>query len=928
MKHLISLSLKYIRRQKLRTCLTFMCIMLSAFILTTMCTYGSSLYTTLYNYTVYEAGKWESDITSWLENAADKEKALDIISRHAVVSDHIYTRYDTVFYPISERYTNGDFFEVTCGNSKKMFSALSSYTIDGNKDLLGQFDELGDIFPGHFQNKDGIYVSDAMKTMGCSEGDTVTVSVRPVTGVLDESSDMVKKARAELKEEFGTEYCKGDPEYEELPKDVRKKAYGSSIKAYLKMRKGISEYDLPYTDIQYGEPVSYTFKIAGFTSSIKILYKSDIFMMLNTEESNIDLSSFIEKNPDVEFNSDTSAKIRLTDNIDYDEALKALFTDLGYDYDRDYFDSVKFPHRDNNLLLALEWKSADAIYKFLAGIVTPCLLILLIGWFISRFVIDNTFEMAVQERSTHFAALRIMGASKGQVAFLVLAEAVFYCLTAVPLGMLTAVLLCCSSFNSLRRGGVPMVEFSAKPAFMALAAFLVIIAIFISAYTSAMWASRKLSPAEALNFGKPKSRKKKLRRKKSRLSLSSRKFLRRYTRKNIATAKSRFIVSTITMALGVLMFTFTALMATYVAKEIKENTGGDDNYDFYIMDYISSDPGSPTAETDKYFADREVFSEYMVRGCYDATLNDLDGSDKTVAESLMRVKKDNFKNIHITVLAIDETGYKKAELDKITGMSYEEFRQKDGALYNNSIYGEFTDYDEKTNEPVAKYEKDYTELGKACTITNYIGDSFRIIGKVSCGLDDALVIIPIEKSTEDYMTYDVMLKVSDRQHYDEAERLINEFQDNAVCFDVENHYAEGTGLSTLVTAVVKIVISFLISIWLVGILSMINSVNTSALNRSRELMMLRSVGMTRKQLRKSIILETIMFSATAAVTGTILGVIAYLTVLSDEPQKSLIIIPGVVVLSLAVNIIISLAAAIPAVRTLGRVESIARASGE
>ena len=56
MKHLISLSFKYIRRQKLRTFLTFMCIMLSAFILATVCVYGSSLYSTLYNYTATEDG--------------------------------------------------------------------------------------------------------------------------------------------------------------------------------------------------------------------------------------------------------------------------------------------------------------------------------------------------------------------------------------------------------------------------------------------------------------------------------------------------------------------------------------------------------------------------------------------------------------------------------------------------------------------------------------------------------------------------------------------------------------------------------------------------------------------------------------------------------------------------------------------------------
>ena len=926
MKHLIALSLKYIRRQKLRTCLTFMCIMLSAFILTTMCTYGSSLYSTLYNYTVSDEGKWEVDISSWLDNAADRDKALDIIRNHAVVTDHIYLRYENAFYPVSQRTRRGSFFEISDGKSKKLFTTVSSEKMLGNNDLLGKFDQMESSLLLPDEKKDGVYVSSELKDMGYSEGDTVTISIRPLTGIVDESADVVKAARAELKEKYGTEYCGSDEEYEELPNDVRKKAYSGTIIQFLKLRKHMSVYDIPYTDIQYGEPASYTFKIAGFFSHTSLYNQEGMFSIINTEGTNIDLSELSEKNPDLDVNMDSTMKIRLTDNMDYDESLKALFTALGYDYDKDFQDAVKFPHKENNLLLALEWKSPYAIYQFLAAIIAPALLVLLIGWFISRFVIDNTFEMAVQERSTHFAALRIMGASKGQIAFIVLAEAIFYCLTAVPLGMLAAVLICRSAFVSLRRSGAQMFEFSAKPVFLALAAFLVIIAIFISAYTSAMWASRKLSPAEALNFGKPKSRKKKFRRKKSKLYLSSKKFLRRYTRKNIGTAKSRFIVSTITMALGVLMFTFTALITAYVVKEFRENVDGESIYDFNIMDYVPSDTNSPESEPDKYFADSDAFSKYEISGSMYVSINNTDDSDKILKEKLMR---DNTGNRdYISIIALNEAGYKKSELDKITGMSYEEFRRKDGVLYNNSIYGMHITLDEETLKPIAYYEKEYTDLGKGYTITDLNGDSFNVIGKVACDHEDASVIMPIEKSGEYNMTYNIILKVSDRQHYEEAESLVNEFRDNAVCFDVENYYAEGTGLLTFISAIIKIVASFLLSIWLVGILSMINSVNTSTLNRSRELMMLRSVGMTRKQLRKSIFLETIMFSSTAAVTGTILGVIAYLLFLSDEPNKPMAVIAAVVLLSLAVNVIISLLAAIPAIKSLGKVESIAQAAND
>ena len=140
-------------------------------------------------------------------------------------------------------------------------------------------------------------------------------------------------------------------------------------------------------------------------------------------------------------------------------------------------------------------------------------------------------------------------------------------------------------------------------------------------------------------------------------------------------------------------------------------------------------------------------------------------------------------------------------------------------------------------------------------------------------------------------------------------------------------YLNATGLKTFLSAIVKIIASFLISIWLVGILSMINSVNTSVLNRSRQLMMLRSVGMTRKQLRKSVTLETIMFSTTAAVTGTILGIGIYALFIASEMRlRDFYAVPFIAAIALGINILLSILAALPAIRNLSKVESIAQAA--
>ena len=51
--------------------------------------------------------------------------------------------------------------------------------------------------------KSGILPS-CFKDMGYSEGDTVTSHHPPLQAVVDEDSDIIKQARAELKEKYGT----------------------------------------------------------------------------------------------------------------------------------------------------------------------------------------------------------------------------------------------------------------------------------------------------------------------------------------------------------------------------------------------------------------------------------------------------------------------------------------------------------------------------------------------------------------------------------------------------------------------------------------------------------------------------------------------------------------------------------------------------
>lgn len=904
MKHLIALSLKYIRRQKLRTILTFMCITLSAFILATVCAYGSSIFTTLLNYVIDEGGSWELDVENWIEHTQDPEKAMETVKGHPSVDDHCY--YNSEFISFDSESLGANFFEISDGKTSHRIRNAAITTCDGNAELISRYETEG--IPNSNQNK-GIYVSSIFEDMGYKEGDTVTFTIRPANGKYDESSQIMKEVRSELKEKYGTEYTYYDEEYEELSEELQSRACKRKISDLLAYNKGIYLDDTPIVDVTYGEPVEYTIKIAGF---LHTSYSTEKYIdIINTSGEKLSFAEISEKNPDIIYEGDDIKEmyIRITDNIDFDDAVKKLFTDLGFDYNKDFYDKTEYGVPTNTMLLALEWKSSDAISSIIPSFVVPGLLILLIAWFIARFVIDNAFEMAVQERSTHFAALRVMGASKLQVATVVMAEAIFYICTAIPLGIITALLICRSSINSFKNIGFPMFEFSAKPAFIGLAIFLCLIAVLISAYTSAMWAARKLSPAEALNFGKPKRGKKKPKKSKSKLDLNSKKFLRRYTRKNIGAAKSRFIVSTITMGLGVLMFTFSSLIAINTYREMKD-INNDEVYDFWIDEYYSDDPKNAFAEVNKAFGDKNVFEKVNIELDSLMGFKHSDDADSLLISGTYPDSGENFRKASVQSINRDE--YEAAKLEELTGMSYDEL------VASKSVFKNYTE--NKEREFTAVQNETTIEFVGTDTEMKFIGTA---TSKLKKGYGGAIVI-PIENTLNFNTYYSISLKGTP-QHYQEAKKEIEDFRANHTISGSMDDYFAGTGLNSFIKAIIKVVLAFLISIWLVGILSMINSVNTSVLNRSRELMMLRSVGMTRKQLRKSVLMETIMFSATAAIVGTILGALLFIPVWSEQLSKVIVPIIIVVVLSLVFNIIIAILSAIPATKSLEKVESIAQA---
>ncbi len=929
MKHLFRLALKYVTRQKLRTALMFLSVTLSVFVLNTFLVYTSSTIRSVRNTVAEENGEWEANLSGVLDAIRDGRsetvksaaEAAEIISHHVAVDKcdiYVADRYN---FGITQKPSEPvGFFDIELDNGthKRVTSVMRTSRV-GNLKFKNSYTPSA-LYADKLDS-DLIVAPRWIEKAGYEVGDTITMTITPEMGTLDENSEPMLSVRRTLAEQN----AKSDEFYyiidgEEADNSERngrrliKKSLISLIDTYSDM----DSFDL--NDRETSSPVTITAKIAAFDYTSP---ESSSLWLITALDSNVDLSPLKDSQLPFSCESGGSCFVLTNQNASFEYDMELLLKDLGFTDDNAYEDFKYAMHGYNIELntpyMLTSFRSVEGIGKAVPYI-GAYLILLLIVWFFSRFIIDNAFEISVQERSVQFAALRIMGASKAQLATLVFTEGLFYALTALPLGIVSSTLACRYVFHSFRSVGFDTFEFYVSPLTVLICTLLCLTGVFISTYTSAMWASRKLTPAEALSYGKPKTKKKsgrKPKEKKSKLSLGSKRFMIRYTFKNIFRTKRRFIISSVAMALGVLIFTLCLQLGITLYGEVKDYIG-EPKSDFYI--YLSA---SDVDTVQKTLMDSGNFksSHYNCHGSIVLSEEEIkklgddgapmkeNGAGDIYPVNLYTVDKNEFEtgykwlsDMNIPYEERDETSY--AEL---LGVSFEDFEKGDAVLklpqQDGSTY----------------FGYGYTELSEPLTLIGDQGEEVRIRGLIHADYGTS-ILLPMNKAMkliEDGkpMSANFYLLVKDAEHYPAAKEAINALE--LYTDNVYDHYKGGTGLTEFVKTIVTIALILMLSIWLCGIVSMMNTINTSALNRSRELLMMRAVGMTRKQLMGTVVLESLLFSSVSAVSGTLLSVVGYQLIMRFILNMNAAA-AGTLTLaaSAAANVVIALLAALPAVRTL------------
>lgn len=959
MTYLIKLSLKYLRRQKLRTFLTFMCIVLAAFGICLFAAYGSAYYNSAINVVSRTNGSYEVAFDELVN-----ETNADIFLNHAVVDKGYYHELEHASFnnPLLVEEPEYNYFDVMV-NEKKVYTdtAIRQIYIMGDdsivpaSDMYDEFDEEGqDIAAGKRKN---LYIKSGtapvnqgeaavpiqFRDMGYEIGDTISITLNSISSYINFNSPEVEAIKEHLKklnEESADEkhpiyrYITEleDPEYVEgitlqgITLESAFALYGPELFENC-TESNYFEF-LPLEDKRTENAQTITVKITGFTefNLFKFASHSDGF---NSQKAvlNGTVDSYDQTFP--------IAFARIDKDSDFNEAVETLYVDLGYDKNNFLIDNQgKLAY--NSILLALEFRDYNAIASVIM-IYAFLIVVALIVWLICRFSIDNAFEISVQERVVHFNTMRTLGASKKQIAVVVLFEAIFYSLFAVPLGMLLAILTCKLSIGYIVESGIEnmLTQTAAKgqiisayidPRFMLIAVGITLVAIFISAYTSAMWAGRNSTINEALSYGKPHSAKKQAKRVTKLGRVKN--FIFTYTVQNIKRTKKRFLISVVTMSLGVLMFVFTSVISVNLLLEfvsISNINQSDLTLDIWEYNDLS--------DIDAFYDDE--FSDYTHASIYGYSKNTIEGEGfeeffkKISGECYSYTVDKNGKIPFGSLQFIDENTYNDF-IKPTYKKSYSEFvSEKKGILSFGGYYDK-----EKNN---IFYSAGDETLPKAVINSLESSDElmeFEIAGAMQAKIDGNVAagafFLPIEffeDFNEDFFPYaNIQLNIylnDDEDAYDKAYAAIEEYNSRygvEGCYVTVDNYLLNNKLGALLKGIIIMVSSFILIMWLIGIVNMVNTINTGVLNRRRELAMLKAVGTSSKMINKSIYLESMMFAFTSTLIGLLIADVVVKLFLSAELFSDsilgTIVIVGINVITIILNVIIAVLAAKPSLNTI------------
>ena len=546
----------------------------------------------------------------------------------------------------------------------------------------------------------------------------------------------------------------------------------------------------------------------------------------------------------------------------------------------------KYGGSSNNYLVTLEsGLIKDATMQGLAVAVGVVAIIII---FTSVFCIKNSFDISITEKTKQYGMLASVGATRKQIKRNVYYEALILGLIGTPIGILCGelaayILIIVSSFLLGEALNTELV-FSFSWLSILFSILLATITIYLSARKSAKRAS-KITPLVAIRNSediKIKSKK-----------IKSPKVINKIfgvggeiAYKNLKRSKKKYRTTVISIILCVASFVsvssfvnlaFKVVNIEYQNREYNVSVGYEENgtdlserlEQIYKLDtvkrYSTISSMGMLIETDKYSKDfLEIFPGY-------GTIYNESGNRESVEDTVMiySVNKEEFSR-YVESL----------------GLKYENV--KDKAILVNNIYIQKQEDNKNIQVEIPKYS--YNVGDKIKGTIHMVGDIYnlkelkidlemeiaKLTTEVPFGINEftgtARVIISEELSDKIYKQ-NVKNIYIDSSNGSKTQEDISQILKDVTTYGVSNFEEDAKIMNSVYTLIAIFLYGFMIVIALIGITNIFNTITTNMNLRKREFAMLQSIGITKKEFKRMIRLESIFYGTKALIIGIPIGCI-------------------------------------------------------
>ena len=658
----------------------------------------------------------------------------------------------------------------------------------------------------------------------------------------------------------------------------------------------IAKYENPYHAYVYGLNQEQTKTL----EKCEMIDKTEYF-----KSSDLKIFSDGDEYEDTERSNDYVTGVIFNKNIDFaDEELEKAIKEIGIECVNGEGDTDSEQGADfeiNNYLLDLELIGTQAKADFAQIFAVVCVGIMLIAIF-GRFIIDTAFEISSKEREKQFGILESIGASPKQTRRIIRWEGVFLSIIGIPIGLVIGILLAYIIYKMgwgtfcdiMTKNSEPdlindfkdIVNIYISPLYIISSVIVSFVWVLFSAYGTGMRIT-KMTAIQAITRSSKNVKKVK------KNPFFGRIFgwIGKLSARNIRREKKRFIITILTMTLSITLFSsFTYIVNGINSINEQKKEEFDSMSDFSIAPVISDDDFFLSRK------DAEKYYDLLNTDCFSSRSLSVDeyARDFKNIKFLMHGEqsKDEYGNVYsvddsVSLAPISEEFYNNY-FEKYTGVPYSELDKKNSVIAVTNCSGgkvadvkkgqeieiefrNFLGYDDEddkritetkqvklnvagiSEEPVNFNDVDQqehyqTSPGELCLLCsekeyfNILGDDWNYVG----------VFFKANKA-DGYSYHDVEKYLSDNK----MQILYTEYY-NILEFETK---------MAVVTIIGRVLIGIIAAI---AAINLINIISTGIINRRWEIAALQSVGMSKKQTHKLLILECFQYTAISGFLSVIL----------------------------------------------------------